>query len=44
MTQDDRPRTDLTPFPDPIPGSEHGEVWYALTRAEWNAKARGLSE
>jgi len=22
--------------PDPIAGSEHGEVWYALTRAEWN--------
>lgn len=23
-------------FPDPIPGSEHGEVWYELTRAGWN--------
>ncbi len=21
--------------PDPIPGSEHGEVWYELTRSEW---------
>ncbi len=32
-------RTDMTPLPDPIPGSEHGEVWYALTRAEWSGKA-----
>ncbi|WP_394691509.1 GNAT family N-acetyltransferase [Hoeflea sp.] len=23
-------------FADPIPGSEHGEVWYELTRAEWH--------
>jgi RimJ/RimL family protein N-acetyltransferase len=30
-------RTDFTPFPDPIPGSEQGEVWYELTRGEWNA-------
>jgi RimJ/RimL family protein N-acetyltransferase len=22
-------------FPDPIPGSEHGEVWYELLRASW---------
>jgi RimJ/RimL family protein N-acetyltransferase len=22
--------------PDPIPGSEHGEVWYELMRPEWN--------
>ena len=28
-------RTDLKPFPDPIPGSEHGEVWYELTRSDW---------
>lgn len=21
---------------EPIPGSEHGEVWYELTRSEWN--------
>ncbi len=21
---------------DPIPGSEHGEVWYELTRSRWN--------
>jgi RimJ/RimL family protein N-acetyltransferase len=21
---------------DAVPGSEHGEVWYALTRAQWN--------
>jgi hypothetical protein len=23
-------------FPEPIPGSEHGEVWYELLRSEWN--------
>ncbi len=23
-------------FPEPIPGSEHGEVWYELQRSEWN--------
>ncbi|WEZ84965.1 GNAT family N-acetyltransferase [Rhizobium sp. 32-5/1] len=22
--------------PDPIPGSEHGEVWYEVTHSEWN--------
>ena len=22
-------------FPEPIPGSEHGEVWYEVTRSEW---------
>ena len=29
-------RTDFAEWPDPIPGSEHGEVWYELTRAGWN--------
>lgn len=25
-------------FPDPIPGAEHGEVEYALTRADWERR------
>lgn len=29
-------RTIHADFPDPIPGSEHGEVWYELTRVGWN--------
>jgi RimJ/RimL family protein N-acetyltransferase len=28
-------RTDYVDRPDPIPGSEEGEVWYELTRSEW---------
>jgi RimJ/RimL family protein N-acetyltransferase len=28
-------RTDFLEFPDPIPGTEHGEVTYELTRSEW---------
>ena len=28
-------RTFYPDWPDPIPGDEHGEVEYALTRAEW---------
>lgn len=28
-------RTDFPDFPDPIPGSEHGDVWYELTRREF---------
>ena len=28
-------RTEHGHWPDPIPGSEHGEVWYELTRSEW---------
>lgn len=28
-------RTFHQPWPDPIPGDEHGDVEYALTRAEW---------
>lgn len=31
-------RTDFTEWADPIPGSEQGEVWYELTRAEWNSQ------
>jgi RimJ/RimL family protein N-acetyltransferase len=23
---------------DPFPGTEHGEVWYELTRSEWNGR------
>lgn len=30
-------RTDYAHWPDPIPGSEQGEVWYELTRSAWNA-------
>lgn len=29
-------RTVCVEWPDPIPGSEHGEVWYELMRSEWN--------
>lgn len=28
-------RTVAVDLPDPIPGSEHGDVWYELMRAEW---------
>jgi RimJ/RimL family protein N-acetyltransferase len=35
-------RTDFSGFPEPIPGSEHGEVWYELTRAAWNGAAPAL--
>ncbi|MGW5049613.1 GNAT family N-acetyltransferase [Actinokineospora sp. NPDC004072] len=30
-------RTFHQPWPTPIPGDEHGEVEYAITRAEWQA-------
>lgn len=33
-------RTEVREWEDPLPGSEHGEVVYELTRAEWLA-ARG---
>ncbi|WP_374368855.1 GNAT family N-acetyltransferase [Dongia sp.] len=29
-------RTITADQPDPIPGSEHGEVWYELLRSGWN--------
>lgn len=29
-------RTVSVDTPDPIPGSEHGEVWYELLRSDWN--------
>lgn len=29
-------RTVHADYPNPIPGSEHGDVWYEITRAEWN--------
>lgn len=28
-------RTEHAEWPDPIPGSEHGEVWYELLRTDW---------
>jgi len=28
------------PWPDPIPGDEHGDVEYAITRAEWSGRTR----
>ena len=31
-------RTVHADLPDPIPGSEYGEVWYEVTRAEWYAR------
>lgn len=30
-------RTDFPKFSDPIPGTEHGEVSYELTRLDWLA-------
>ena len=32
-------RTFFVDWPEPLPGAEHGEVEYALTRGEW-ARAR----
>lgn len=32
-------RTFRQDWPEPIPGSEHGEVEYALTKAEWEASS-----
>ena len=32
-------RTFHVSFPDPLPGTEHGEVEYALTRDEWTGPA-----
>lgn len=29
-------RTVPVDWPDPFPGSEHGEVWYELTRSGWS--------
>ena len=34
-------RTFHQPWPDPIPGDEHGDVEYALTRAEWEHEQHG---
>jgi hypothetical protein len=33
-------RTFAAEFDEPLPGSEHGEVEYALTRAEWERAGR----
>jgi RimJ/RimL family protein N-acetyltransferase len=33
-------RTFHQPWPDPIPGDEHGDVEYALTREEWERGAQ----
>lgn len=30
-------RTEHVDLPEPIPGSEEGEVWYEVTRAQWTA-------
>jgi RimJ/RimL family protein N-acetyltransferase len=30
-------RTFHVDWPDPIPGAEHGDVVYELTRAQWSA-------
>ena len=34
-------RTFHQPWPDPIPGDEHGDVEYALTLEEWEREGRG---
>ncbi len=34
-------RTFHQPWPDPIPGDEHGDVEYALTREEWEREDGG---
>jgi RimJ/RimL family protein N-acetyltransferase len=31
-------RTVFADWPEIIPGSEHGDVWYELLRSEWNAR------
>ena len=31
-------RTDHIDYPDPIAGSEHGDVWYEVTRGEWGGR------
>ena len=31
-------RTDHAEWPDPIPGCEHGEVWYEITRTQWSGR------
>jgi RimJ/RimL family protein N-acetyltransferase len=31
-------RTEFVEWADAIPGSEHGEVWYEATRADWTAR------
>nr|WP_298687070.1 GNAT family N-acetyltransferase [uncultured Dongia sp.] len=31
-------RTVHVDLPEPIPGSEHGEVWYEVTRAVWTGR------
>lgn len=35
-------RTDFIDFPDPIPGSEHGDVQYEMTRSEWLASLASI--
>lgn len=35
-------RTFHPEFDDPIPGTEHGEVVYAITRQEWSAQSGGV--
>lgn len=31
-------RTDHIDYPDPIAGSEQGDVWYEMTRDEWRGR------
>ena len=33
-------RTYLPEFDDPLPGTEEGEVEYAITRADWQRRSR----
>lgn len=33
-------RTDYPEWADSIPGSEHGEVWYEITRSGWTSRVR----
>jgi RimJ/RimL family protein N-acetyltransferase len=37
-------RTFVADWPDKIPGDEHGDVEYALTRAEWLTRNRGVQD
>jgi RimJ/RimL family protein N-acetyltransferase len=36
-------RTFHQDWPDAIPGDEHGDIEYAITREEWEARRRGTS-
>lgn len=36
-------RTDHDAWPEPIPGSEHGDVWYEMSRAHWSHAAQAAN-